>query len=322
MLILTVFHKKSSIVYSLYKTYQKKFVLQMRGLIDVSDSNEYSWEIFNSQHQKTHDSSLKIDVAHENKYSKIAEHSFLNDLKPNIVIYKLSNHDTQNNDILRLDTPLLNTLKQQIEEERLIDKLEIDLAEAIFGKFTQAKHYACFSNSFHAKTEVINSINFDNNTQASTPSKGLLFSSILLKLSDFTKQSIKKNKWIIVYVSKDELCVNAIKDNSSKVYYNEYLNNDSVLQNELTDRITALIYQLGTKLNGISGIIFTGSVGLKSAKLRQSICQNLEWVGIKISNKLNLENKSKISKKSSNIEVFNILAEPETFMLKQLSERL
>jgi acetate kinase len=321
MLILTVFHKKSSIVYSLYKTYQKKFVLQMRGLIDVSNTNEYTWEIFNSQHQKTHDSSLKIDVAHENKYSKIAEHLFFNDLNPSIIIHKFSKYDAKDNDILRLDTPLLNTLKQQIEEDRLIDKLEIDLADAIFSKFTQAKHYACFSNSFHAKTEIINSINFDSNTQA-PPSKGLLFSSILLKLGDFTKQSIKKNKWIIIYVSKEELCVNAIKDNSSKVYYNEYLSSNNVSHNELTDKIIALICQLGTKLNGVNGIIFTGSVGLKSAKLRQIICQNLEWVGIKFSNKLNLENRPKISKKSSNIEVFNILAEPETFMLKQLSERL
>ena len=88
------------------------------------------------------------------------------------------------------------------------------------------------------------------------------------------------------------------------------------------DQISETITRLAGINQGIDGIVFTGKLGQNSSKLRQLICHKLEWLGVSISNKANLENQCKLHKKSSKIGVFTMLAEPESAMLQQLAKRI
>lgn len=88
--------------------------------------------------------------------------------------------------------------------------------------------------------------------------------------------------------------------------------------NQISESITKLV---GIN-QGVDGIVFTGKLGQNNSKLRQLICHKLEWLGVSISNKANLENQCKLHKKSSKIGVFTMLAEPESAMLQQLAKRI
>ncbi|MBX9598323.1 MAG: hypothetical protein K2X04_07090 [Burkholderiales bacterium] len=88
------------------------------------------------------------------------------------------------------------------------------------------------------------------------------------------------------------------------------------------NQISDNIIKLANVIQGIDGIVFTGKIGLNNAQLRQLICNKLEWLGVSISNKANLENQCKLHKKNSKISVFTMLAEPESAMLQQLAKRI
>lgn len=82
------------------------------------------------------------------------------------------------------------------------------------------------------------------------------------------------------------------------------------------------ITRIGNVIQGIDGIIFSGTIGTANPKIRQLICQKLEWLGIAISNKANLENQTKLHKKLSSCQVFALKSHPENAMLEQLFERI
>ena len=89
-----------------------------------------------------------------------------------------------------------------------------------------------------------------------------------------------------------------------------------------TNQISDTIAKLVNVVQGIDGIVFTGKLGQNNSRLRQLICHKLEWLGVSISNKANLENQCKLHKKSSKIGVFTMLAEPESALLQQLAKRI
>ncbi len=80
--------------------------------------------------------------------------------------------------------------------------------------------------------------------------------------------------------------------------------------------------QQASLLEGVDGIIFTGKAGYTNPKLRQLICNKLEWLGIHLSNKSNLDNNCKLNKKSSNTLIFTLPPDPFSAMLNQLFERI
>lgn len=82
------------------------------------------------------------------------------------------------------------------------------------------------------------------------------------------------------------------------------------------------ILELASILQGIEGIIFSGDAGCSQPKLRQLICDKLEWLGVKLGNKRNLDNYCNLSKKDSKIQIFTLPADPFQAMLNQLFERI
>lgn len=92
--------------------------------------------------------------------------------------------------------------------------------------------------------------------------------------------------------------------------------------NYYINALCQIITGAGNLLQGIDGIIFSGELGIKNSQLRQKIIDQLEWLGISISNKANLEHQTKLHKKNSLTQVFILKDDPHEAMLNQLFERL
>lgn len=92
--------------------------------------------------------------------------------------------------------------------------------------------------------------------------------------------------------------------------------------NYYINALCQIITGAGNLLQGIDGVIFSGELGASTPLLRQKIINQLEWLGISLSNKANLENQTKLHKKNSLTQVFTLKADPHEAMLNQLFERL
>ena len=67
-------------------------------------------------------------------------------------------------------------------------------------------------------------------------------------------------------------------------------------------------------IGGIDCLVFTAGVGEHSAEIRKQICQRLNWLGIEIDEKANLQNKQIISSSSSQVSV-KVIPTDETAMI-------
>ncbi|AUR51134.1 acetate/propionate family kinase [Aquella oligotrophica] len=95
-----------------------------------------------------------------------------------------------------------------------------------------------------------------------------------------------------------------------------------ILGNYYFNQLIATIGKLAAIMKGLHGIVFTGKIAALDPQIRGSICEQLEWLGVELGNKNNAENKFKISKKSSKVEVYAIQASPLDGMLYQLLDRM
>lgn len=388
MFILTFYHQQESITYTLYKLYNKKFISQLRGLIQLTAVNQLSWQVFNGQNKLTKHIILdNQNMQNGFNYENIFKHSFFHEMNPEIVVHKISIGGSEFTSICRLNQITIEKLTKYIQFAPRLQTAELSLATSSQIVFNNAKHYACFNDEFHHTIEETPNLFLGEQPAKLTKitrqgTNGLIFSRITDKIPDLADKKIGKGKWIIVFIDNYQTTLCAIKNNksrnctSSEIYHelpsfqhselidldylkivaqinqmdiatiiDEFARNNlnqqtaykfnnllEVLEsndesanriiNKFAEQISQAICKQGTLLHGINGIIFTGEIGQKQAKLRQMICNHLAWVGINISNKSNLENQTIISKKDSQIQIFTLPAEPEQAMLKQLSERL
>lgn len=388
MLVLTFYQRVNSITYTLYKLYNKKFIQQTRGVIELTSAQQMLWQIFNIQHKPTQNFVLERDSkTHIFDYEKIFQHKLLTELQPDIVIHKISVGGDEFNSICRLNELMLDKISSYNHLAPILQPQELTLASFGQQAFVHAKHYACFNNSFHNTLEQPFNMLFHGETAHNKElnffaSSGLIFSEIADKIPDLTDKKHGRGKWIAVYITDVHTTLCAIKngksqyctsseiwheiigfsqaepidpsivtkiqemDNSSieqiirrigsynldNLSHNKYASLSELLADNSIDtqtirnyyarQISANISKLGTILGGIDGIIFSGAIGQNNAALRTLICDNLEWLGIKLSRKSNLENQPRIHKKNSTIQAFIVPAEAENAMLKQLIERI
>lgn len=95
-----------------------------------------------------------------------------------------------------------------------------------------------------------------------------------------------------------------------------------ILGNYYFNQLIATIGKLSAIMKGLHGIVFTGKIAALNPQIRSNICEQLELLGVELGNKNNAENKFKISKKSSKVEVYAIQASPLDGMLYQLLDRM
>jgi len=84
----------------------------------------------------------------------------------------------------------------------------------------------------------------------------------------------------------------------------------------LVYRIVREIGSLAAALGGLNSIIFTAGIGEHAAAIRAKVCQQLSWLGIKLENKENLQNKIQISTQDSAISVW-VLPTNEELIIAQ-----
>lgn len=87
-------------------------------------------------------------------------------------------------------------------------------------------------------------------------------------------------------------------------------------------RIQQAIGQMSTSLGGIDAIVFTGTVGERSATIRSRVCKNLRFLGIELENKKNKQAKSiikptKLNASGAPVSIFIIPADEMTQMVDQ-----
>ncbi len=71
-------------------------------------------------------------------------------------------------------------------------------------------------------------------------------------------------------------------------------------------------------LNGLDNLIFTASIGENVPKLRQDICDNLEFMGIKLNKKKNENNEKTISEDNSKVKVYVIKTDEEEQIVEEV----
>lgn len=71
-------------------------------------------------------------------------------------------------------------------------------------------------------------------------------------------------------------------------------------------------------LDGVDNLVFTGAIGTEVPELREKICNQLDYLGIKLDKNKNKKNKELISSSNSKVKVYVRNPEEDTFMVKML----
>jgi len=78
---------------------------------------------------------------------------------------------------------------------------------------------------------------------------------------------------------------------------------------------------LAAAIGGLDMLVFTGGIGEHSAVIRERICQDMEFMGIKLSKKLNKSYTEGISKKASKVAI-KVLRTNEELMIAQHTQKI
>lgn len=81
-------------------------------------------------------------------------------------------------------------------------------------------------------------------------------------------------------------------------------------------RIVREIGSLMAALGGLNSMVFTAGIGEHAAVIRASVCQQLAWLGIKLDEQANLQNKTQISSSDSSMSVW-VIPTNEELMIAQ-----
>ncbi len=98
-------------------------------------------------------------------------------------------------------------------------------------------------------------------------------------------------------------------------------NKDSKLAYDLF--VYSIIKYIGSYvaiLNGLDNLVFTASIGENVPKLRQDICDNLKFIGIKINKQKNKNNEKIISENNSKVKVQIIKTDEEKQIIEEISK--
>jgi len=81
-------------------------------------------------------------------------------------------------------------------------------------------------------------------------------------------------------------------------------------------RIVREMGSLITTLGGLDSIVFTAGIGEHAATIRAAVCQQLAWLGIKLNQEANLQNKTQISSADSSLSVW-VIPTNEEYIIAQ-----
>lgn len=92
---------------------------------------------------------------------------------------------------------------------------------------------------------------------------------------------------------------------------------------QAAEAVTYFTYQarkaigsLSTTIGGIDSLIFSGGIGIRSAEIRQRICEDLQYLGIELDSNRNAQHERLISSDTSSVGV-HVIPTDEEFMIAQ-----
>jgi len=162
-----------------------------------------------------------------------------------------------------------------------------------------------------------------------TPLEGLVMATRVGNIDAstvlFLLEKLKKNyKQLSDYFNK-ECGLLGISGKSSDIrellVHEKAGDEDSTLALKIyTDRIKQYIGRMAVVLGGVDLLIFAGTVGERSAIIRERICDNLKFLGIEIDSELNSKNdgtEEKINKADSKVEILVVKTDEVEEMAKE-----
>jgi acetate kinase len=87
-------------------------------------------------------------------------------------------------------------------------------------------------------------------------------------------------------------------------------------------RITRELGSLAAALGGIDALVFTAGIGERSVPIRARVCQQAEWLGVRIDDEANQRNAQQISTLDSRVSVWVIPTDEEMMIAKHTREVL
>ena len=75
-------------------------------------------------------------------------------------------------------------------------------------------------------------------------------------------------------------------------------------------------------MGGADAIVFTGGVGENSRRIRESVCDNMQWAGIRLDSERNqqVDGETRISHSESNVEIWVLPTNEEIVVARQAAE--
>lgn len=138
---------------------------------------------------------------------------------------------------------------------------------------------------------------------------GSLDPGVILYLLEFKKMSYTEIQNLL-YKQSGLLGVSGITSNVQQLLENDSLPAQQALE-LFVYRIRRELGALSAVLGGLDMLVFTGGIGEHAWKIREAVCQNNEWLGIKIDPVLNKSNQLKINDENSAVDVYVIPTDEE-----------
>lgn len=85
-------------------------------------------------------------------------------------------------------------------------------------------------------------------------------------------------------------------------------------------RIKKYIGAYAAAMGGVDALVFTGGIGENSSEVREAVCQEMEFIGIKLNAVRNNENEELISDDNSNVKVYKIPTNEELVIALDTAE--
>ena len=323
MNILTLSGNDKGIKFRIFR-YSKKGNTMIMAEGQVSDINTKTVKlsITNLLNKETSKADIKLDGhGYDTALKFLTNHAKFNTYSFDVIINHITHGGDEYSDIVLLHNNTLKTLAKYEQLAPLSQPQSLSIAKYFMQWLPKAKHYACFDTAFHHQLVAKS---FKNSKVKHYGSHGLAYQYLSSRLPAIVDSKIAKKYWVMVYWGADNVSICAIKNGKPITTTFESsttdINNKSPLkhtQESLCAEIAGQIARIATLAGGLSGIVFSGDVGIRNVEARSGVIERLEWLGIGISKKANNANKIKIYKKESTTKILVIPANEEQAMIDQ-----
>lgn len=328
MLILVVRSSHNVIIMDIYRWFQTKKMVHVLTINADLDGIGRKLQVYDSDSAMLVDEEIEVvngDLITD-KLNAIFRHKSLLSYEFNFIINKINNGGSYYVDINLFHGKTmseLGTIDSSLEQ-----KQQLDICEYLSRHFLKAKHYFCYDSGFYS---TISSKQQAYLGKPANLENGLIMFDISQKLLKYVINKEAKKTWLNVSIEHSSVIFTVIKKFKCLVSYKlavnyampdqlDLSNND--LYNINNMQIAQVMTQLITIFNGVFGIIISGGLGTKDARIRKQILDQLSWCGIILSNKKNNLNKHFINKKISTVKIVLINGNECDAMVSLLSNRV